>query len=364
MEWVARKNVDYDMVRDILKNSTLTNQFTNGGPVVQELENYIRNTFQIDEEKAVIVVSNGSVALHVLAQAISIVENIPISWATQSFTFPPSAQSTLSNARIIDIDEEGGLSLQDLEKQQRECGIDANGIIVTNIFGNCVDIDKYTSWANKDENNNNTPRFLIFDNAATSYTFYKGKNCLNYGNGSTLSFHHTKPFGFGEGGTIIVDKKYEGTIRCLNNFGIGLSPDTYWSRYGNNNKMSDVSAAFILQYLYQHFYEITERHQRLYHYFVNNIAQRNIQSFRLFPSFHNSIITPSCFSLLFHSPPTQELIEDLTRQGIICRQYYHPLRPTKTAMKFYFHILCLPCNMDMEEPHIDKILDIVLSHSP
>jgi dTDP-4-amino-4,6-dideoxygalactose transaminase len=233
-------------------------------------------------------------------------------------------------------------------------------IIVTNIFGNCVDIDKYTSWVKDDKKN--TSRFLIFDNAATSYTFYKSKNCLNYGNGSIVSFHHTKPFGFGEGGAIIVDKKYERTIRCLNNFGIGLFPDSYWSKYGNNNKMSDVSASFILQYLYQNFDHITESHQRLYRYFVFQMTERKIQCFRLFPSFHDSIITVSCFSLLFLTHPSDDLMKDLTRQGIICRQYYHPLRPTAIASKFYSHILCLPCNMDMEENHIDKMLDIILYH--
>ena len=90
-------------------------------------------------------------------------------------------------------------------------------MIVTNIFGNVVDIQKYESFCR--ENN----KFLIFDNAATGYTEYKGKNCLNFGIGCTISFHHTKPFGFGEGGAIIVDKKYEKSIRCLNNFGIRIN---------------------------------------------------------------------------------------------------------------------------------------------
>jgi dTDP-4-amino-4,6-dideoxygalactose transaminase len=94
-----------------------------------------------------------------------------------------------------------------------------------------VDIDKYTLWTKKYN------KILIFDNAATAYTFYKGKNCLNYGNGCIISFHHTKPFGFGEGGAIIVDKKYEHSIKCLNNFGIDLT-DKYWVKEGNNYNMS------------------------------------------------------------------------------------------------------------------------------
>ena len=135
----------------------------------------------------IIVVTNGAVALHALSSGIQYTEDINIQWATQSFTFPPSAQSNLSACKIIDIDLDGGISLNELDDS-------INGIIVTNIFGNVVDIDKYVQWS---INNN---KFLIFDNAATAYTFYKGKNCINYGHGSIVSFHHTKPFGFGEGG--------------------------------------------------------------------------------------------------------------------------------------------------------------------
>ena len=141
----------------------------------------------------------------------------------------------LSNAKIIDIDLDGGLNLEELDSS-------IDGIIVTNIFGNIVDIAKYEKWA-KDNN-----KFLIFDNAATPFTFYKGKSCCNYGNGATISFHHTKPLGFGEGGAIIVDKKYEKNIRCLINFGINLT-DNYWVKEGNNYKMSDISAVYIIQYL-------------------------------------------------------------------------------------------------------------------
>ena len=118
-------------------------------------------------------------------------------WVTQSFTFPPSAQGPLSTAQIVDINEKFSLDLDQLDPETLD------GIIVTNIFGNVVDISKYVDWSNRHR------KFLVFDNAATPYTFYKGSNSCNYGNGSIISFHHTKPLGFGEGGAIIVDKKYE-----------------------------------------------------------------------------------------------------------------------------------------------------------
>ena len=45
-----------------------------------------------------------------------------------------------------------------------------NQIGPINTGGNCVDIEKYENYCNEKKN------FLIFDNAASSYTFYKGKN--------------------------------------------------------------------------------------------------------------------------------------------------------------------------------------------
>ena len=164
--WVPNKTIDKDTVDKLFEKSLETNHFTNNGPNVQLLESFIKDKFKIDDDKSVIVVTNGAVALHSITSGIQYTENRTLQWATQSFTFPPSAQSNLSNVEIVDIDRDGGIDLELIDDS-------IMGIIVTNIFGNVVDIDKYTEWA-KMKN-----KFLIFDNAATAYTFYKGKNCLN-----------------------------------------------------------------------------------------------------------------------------------------------------------------------------------------
>jgi len=343
ISWVPKKNINKNRVDQLMKSSLKTNHFTNNGPNVQLLEQIIREKLQIDDSKAIIAVTNGSVALHSLAASIGYFENKIINWATQSFTFPPSAQGTLSNAKIIDIDKDGGLNLNELDNS-------IGGIIVTNIFGNIVDIDKYEIWAK--ENN----KFLIFDNAATPFTFYKGESCCNYGHGSTISFHHTKPLGFGEGGAIIVDRKYENNIRCLNNFGIALT-ENYWVREGNNCKMSDISAIYIIQYL-DNFDDIVNKHKRLYKYFKEQLVQADLP-LKLFPSFHDEDkIMPSCFCLLFNE--YNDIIKDrLLDNGIFCRKYYHPLKETKNTLEIYNKILCLPCTVDMTIKDIDFIINLL-----
>ena len=343
IDWVPNKNIDRERVNELMSESIKTGRFSNGGPNVRLLERVIREKLQISDSKAVIAVTNGSVALHSLSSALAHYHKKTLVWATQSFTFPPSAQGTLSNAKIVDIDKDGGLDLNGLDES-----IDA--IIVTNVFGNTVDIEKYESWA---ASNN---KLLVFDNAATPFTFFKSKSCCNYGHGCIISFHHTKPLGFGEGGAIIVDKKYENNIRCLNNFGIGLT-DTYWDREGNNHKMSDISAAYILQYLDQ-FATIQRKHQELYCYFKAIIAKLRLPV-KLFPSFHDGErIMPSCFCLLFDKYDDNVRL-NMLENDVFCRKYYHPLSQTPVAVDTFNRILCLPCTVDMTEEDIDLFATII-----
>jgi len=345
IDWVPTKKINQEKVTELIQSSIASKQFTNNGPNVKLLEKVIREKFMIDSSKAIIVVTNGSVALHSLATSIEYFHKKKINWATQSFTFPPSAQGTLSKTKIIDIDKGGGLNLEELDDS-------INGIIVTNIFGNVVDISKYENWAKKNN------KFLIFDNAATPFTFYKGKSCCNYGNGATISFHHTKPLGFGEGGAIIVDKKYENNIRCLNNFGFYLNKEQLWVREGNNNKMSDISAIYIIQYL-DNFDRIVRKHKELYSYFKKQITKLNLP-LQLFPSFHDEDkIMASCFCLLFDNY-NDTIKEELLENDIFCRKYYHPLLETKNTMEIFKKILCVPCTVDMNTKDIDFIINLIL----
>ncbi len=341
---ISNKNINCQKVDELMEKSLSNNQFTNYGPNVQLLEKIIKEKLQIDDTKSVIVVNNGSTAIHLLVKGIMHVEKKNINWATQSFTFPPSAQEILSSAKILDIDHHGGINLEEVDNT-------IGGIIVTNIFGNIVDINKYINWAKKNN------KFVIFDNAATSFTFYKGKNSCNYGNGATLSFHHTKPIGFGEGGAIIVDKKYESTIRKLMNFGIELNDNCYFDRLGNNYKMSDIAAIYIIQYL-DNFDTIVKKHKELYYKFKNKLKLLNLP-LKLFPSFHDdNKILPSCFSLIFDNYDDSIRMRFL-ENNIFCRKYYHPLKNTKNAVEIFNKILCIPCNSDMEFKDIDFIVTIL-----
>jgi dTDP-4-amino-4,6-dideoxygalactose transaminase len=328
--WINNKNIDNTLVNELLDDCKKSNIYTNYGINVKRLEQYIHNKLKIDNERSVICVANATLGLYALCNSIELyLKNKDFKWTTQSFTFPSSAQGMLNRANIEDIDKDGGLDISLIPSN-------TDGIIVTNIFGNVVDIDKYTKWCD----NNNT--ILIFDNAATPYTFYKGKNCCNYGDGCIISFHHTKPLGFGEGGAIIVNKKYEEYIRRLINFGIHNEKNLSWLSVGSNYKMSEISAIYILQYMTNYFDKVVEHHTNMYKKY------RHI--YNLYPNFadKDGPILVSCICLI-DDKYDDTYITNLLEKGIMCRKYYKPLLNTPIATEFYKKILCYPCNLDIKD---------------
>jgi dTDP-4-amino-4,6-dideoxygalactose transaminase len=357
MSWIANKPINTKRVNELLEYNIKTNQFTNGGHNTIYLEKLIRDKLKISNDKSIIVVNNATSALHCIIYALKLFlenpdsnyndsyTNLDISlktkneskWVTQDFTFPPSAQGPLSNVIIMDIDNGGGLSLEELKNYHKLN--DIRGIIVTNIFGNCVDINKYTNFA-KDNN-----IFLIFDNAATSYTFYNGSNACNYGNASIISFHHTKPIGFGEGGAIIIDKRYEQCCRRIINFGIDNNSGLTWKPIGNNYKMSEISAVYIIQYLEDYFDKIVKHHTKLYNQVISRINE-NIE-YKLYPNFadKNSDILISCICYLLDN--SNEKLKELQNKNINARKYYYPLTYKPNSKTMYDNILCYPCNLDI-----------------
>lgn len=333
------KNLNYNNIIKMLDKSNKLKSLTNYGPNVKKLEHIIRNKFHIDDNKSIIVTNNGSSALQTLALGINKYENNNLNskWVTQSFTFVSSNQGFLYDSKIIDIDDDYFL---DLEKVPNDCV----GIIVTNIFGNICNIEKYTSWCQKNN------KFLIFDSAATPLTFYKNKNNLNYGNGAIISFHHTKALGFGEGGAIIVDKKYEKIIRELINFKTNITYDIY----GNNFKMSDINSTFIIEHL-KNLDVILSNNKILYKYFLNKI--KDFDYITLYRKYYDDDkIFISLIPLIIKND-CELFKKKLEEENVFCKKYYKPLDDAINSNNLFEKVLCIPLHIDMDFEDIDRIIN-------
>ena len=122
--------------------------------------------------------------------------------------------------------------------------------------------------------------------------------------------------------------------------------------------MSEIAAIYILQYLINNKNEIVQKHGELMNHFVKEMTRRDITHFKMFPSFHDTCMVPSCLCILFDNPDPL-MVERLAERGIQARKYYHPLDKSKVANETFDRILCLPCNIDMTGVDIDVILGIL-----
>lgn len=393
--WIANKTIDHVRVQQLL--STCDNQFTDDGPLTEYLESLVRQLLEVESKKCVIVCNNATSGLHALMASMEFYSNDrsitsdnsqdyniyqtytpdyqPGKWLTQDFTSPSSAQGPLyQSIDIIDIDPiAGGINLNILNNVIDTGDHHAiSGIICTNMFGNVVDIDVYQDWCYRAGN-----KWFIMDNSSTPYSFYKGRNSVNYGNGSVVSFHHNNPIGFGEGGVIIADIELEQTIRRIINFGIDNNKNKPWIAIGGNYKMNNIAAAYIIQYLECNFENILKHHTTIYNQFLTYADNNNIQLYPNFadiphldteyidnptteddrlspPPFSDKYIThtrgiiPSCLFMLDDTFTINYINEVSNMYGIHLKKKYKPLTGKPNAVSVYNKALCHPLHLDMK----------------
>lgn len=309
--FIQSKNFDTESFLKYLKPAISSNQFTNNGHAVKLLEQRARQMLQITDNKAVVATCNGSVALHAIIQTLTKhLGNLNI--ATQAFNFPSAIQGPASNSRLLDFDNELDIDTSDLTN------IDV--IIPTNCFGHLQNIEKIQ----------NSEKIVIYDNAATPYSFWKGFNSCNYGIASFISLHHTKPIGFGEGGLIIIDRYYEDTVRSIISF--DKQPDGSFTRYGNNYKMSEIAAASIMQWWDQFdINTLASKYSTRYKEVLKSLKDNTRSFIHKAPA--NEIFFPNCLPIIY----TEEVIENKN-----ALKYYKPLDASEVANEIYENIVCLP----------------------
>jgi dTDP-4-amino-4,6-dideoxygalactose transaminase len=201
-----------------------------------------------------------------------------------------------------------------------------DGLIVTNTFGQARNLQKYYQYAA--ENN----KVLCVDSALALGSTQHGPN-------ECISFHHTKPWGFGEGGCAIIEKKHEELFRALISFGHGSSKDKI-NRRATNGKMSDIAAAFCISRL-REMKGLKPRYQAQY----KRISKIGLDlGFEILGNTTEHPSTPSNVPFLapFELP-------DVRHTLLPTGKYYFPLSKTHTASDVYNRIVNVPCHIGMEK---------------
>jgi dTDP-4-amino-4,6-dideoxygalactose transaminase len=328
VNWLNRKTPDFNRVQKLLDESATKNHYTNRGPLSRRLEDFLREKLEIDDSKCVRATANGTAALHALVEGIRIYHEKSFRAATHSWTFPSAVIGPLKGTQIVDLTPEFDINLDQIDLD--EVGI----VIITNPFGYLMDIQAHEKWAKEND------KIIIYDNAASPFSSSlhvspHGTNSLNFGDASFISLHQTKSLGFGEGGLLIADKKYEEAIDRAMNFGFGQ--ERIWNPYSSNYRMSDVSAAFIYDFIERNMQRILEHSLKLEEVFDKvcehngwNKMPNNTTDFCL----HNSLV-------FF----TKEKVKNLDL--FEWKKYYKPLDPTPVALDFFNDVICLPSHLEV-----------------
>ncbi len=336
MSFIQSKSFDYQQFAEYLANAEETNQWSNYGWTVKELEKRAREMLKISDDKAIIATSSGTSALHAIVLGIQRNKGVKLRISTENFTFPSSSIGPCEGPIVIDYNEHINANMTDALLVDY-----GDLIIITNCFGHVQEIDFIVSQATA------MNKIVVFDNAATPYSFYKDSNSCNYGTASFISLHHTKPIGFGEGGLAIVDKAFEESIRQAINF--GYDEDNRFDERSSNFKMSELSAAGILQWWDQFdIDDMVETYQKNYYDAHYKLSMADLGN--PFPNFSDDKFLPFILPWVYnnHVQP-----KDSYFKKIEAKKYYKPLRFDDVAFPFsnevYKRILCYPVHGDIVE---------------
>lgn len=324
--FIEKKFPDWARVAQLCAVSEREGHWANFGPLSERLAAFVHELNGLPAGCSVIAASSGTAALHALTGMHSVRAGRTLTWLVSAFGFYSSVIGPLvPNIRLVDSDSSGLLDLESVKQLNVD---DWDGMIVTNTFGLASDLQAYEQICKA------YGKILVVDSALAYPVRGNRTGCFD----EMLSFHHTKPWGFGEGGCAIVARDNESLVRSLLNFGIGL--DERCAPYAANGKMSDIAAA-----------PIVERLERFESWSPLYIAQTlRISHFAscagliLLGGVPEGAITGHLAVL---RPSTIEL-DAVPQCRFVCRKYYRPLAPGfAVASDLFRRIINVPCHPGM-----------------
>ena len=349
MPFVDDKPLDSNFIGAALARSRAHNHWTNYGPASLELEKAIADYLDLSDDLRVVMTASGTAALFGLVRMRHHLEGRPVRWGVSAFGFHCTRQGPLGDAVVLDGDEEGLLSRSLL--QEADLG-DLEGLVLTHLFGsNPRQVAAALRFCER------KGLHAIVDAAAAFDA--GGREEYPPGTWEVLSFHHTKPWGMGEGGAAIVPADLEDTFRSVINFGIYRGIDT--GPNAMNGKMSDLAAAAVMQRLHElprvaplfraQYRRITRVAEDL-GWGVLGPAQ-GLGRLRTAPA------TPAGVPLLAGDPVSLEL---LSNEHVVLRKYYRPLDPgARRANALYRRIVSFPCHPEVSGLEESVIADVLRS---
>ena len=329
--FVEEKTPNKMRIEQLLEIPAAQNHWTNRGPLYCALAKAYHEYFNLDDNRAVVPCANGGIALDAIARLHDARAGRQLRWVVSAFSFRNLGRGYFSDASIVDCDEHGLLSLDGLAELPRDT---YHGVVITNPFGLCRNVDRYRDFADKHN------KALIVDNAAG---VRRDLLSIDY---QALSLHHTKPYGVGEGGLAIVPAAAAKEFYELIDYGnLESERNGCWL---NNGKLSEVACAYHLDRLERSpewvpFYDMQALR-------INFVCQR--AGLRPLLPFDRSTVATSVPYLANDPIPLSRISNSLLRLG----KYYQPLARTESACRLYEHIVNVPCHPDVARVDTEELV--------
>lgn len=323
--FVERKRPDLVRAGAWLNLSDDANHWANRGPVYRLYQDRLRDYMALPEGCGVVPLSNGGVALEVMARLHAKRAGRKLRWVASAYSFQNLGRGYFADVRFVDCDAGGRLDLEAVRALDPDS---FDGVIVTNPFGLYADFSAYKGFACE------TGKPVLMDNAPG---LFREIPDLPW---QAFSLHHTKPFGMGEGGLAVVPAEDEEEIYGLVNYATELT-DADRPHWFQNGKLSDLSAALLL-----------DRLETVSDWGPRNLVQRE----RVIALARDAGLVPLALpetripmtSMPFLSERSLPLETVMSARHMVCAKYYLPLAPLPEVTRIYRHLVNVPCHADME----------------
>jgi dTDP-4-amino-4,6-dideoxygalactose transaminase len=326
VRFIEDKPVDWLRVQELLATSAEAGRWANFGPVEQRFASLVASMLSLPPGRNVVSASSATSALHALVSAHNAAAGRPLVWAVSAYGHVSTEIGPLAGRiRVVDCDPTGLIDIGGLSKLDPQCW---DGVIATDLFGARPDFSALSDLCAA----NGKP--LIID-AALSFPARRPESIIA---SEVISFHHTKPWGYGEGGCALVSASMSDPVRAFTNFGDGAAGAL--AANAGNGKMSDIAAAFIVQRL-----ESLPSWEDGYRYQRQRITDLAISEGLsvLLALGHDAVVA--------HVPvlaPIAVTLDALPSAPFAVAKYYRPLdRNCDVAMNLYDRMVNVPCHPGM-----------------
>lgn len=330
-------------------------QLTNGGPLLVEFEQKVAEYLDSDNFT---FVTNGTLALQLALSALGLDEGEVI---TTPFSYVATTSSLLwERCTPVFVDIDPDTLCIDPEKIEAAITDKTRAIMPVHVFGYPCDTKKIQAIADKHGLK------VIYDGAHAFGVRKDGKSLLNNGDITICSFHATKLMQTIEGGGLVVkDPSVLEKVDLKKRFGHNADEHIM---LGMNAKASEFQAAMGLcniKYIDDIIRARKERHEAYDSYLKDD--------FKTFSPAEGVEHNYAYYPVVFRDSKQREAVqESLAKERIFARRYFYPslnklpyieADACPNSETISESILCLPFSASLSLDDVERISNIVKSHS-